>query len=645
MKRAGREYRVFGVWDIETSVETDDRGHPVDTWLSYGVIGVYLARDGRPAFRRMFTTWEQFRECLRQIVELTGGREFLLFAHNFAFEGDFLIKHIGRVKDVVANGMHRPIAITLEDFPSIKYRCSWKLIDESVKRIGERVCLPKLEGDYSPMKRGEIPSEKRVKYCTRDCDIVALGLVPYIKEYGNLWKVPMTKTGIVRGMLKENCAKMEPVRDWDLTPDAALYDAMRAAFYGGISIANPAFVGLFVHDVECYDMSSAYPFAALSEEYPRKMTEGDPKEWTGRGWWIAKLRFVNIKSRYSWAWLPGSRMDADKWALKFNGKIVETTELIATVCNIDFENIKKTYTFDRVECLAYYPLSDVQRLPDPIFYLFEDLANAKQTAKKTYKANPTAENALHYAKTKERFNSLYGMMVQAINTEEYIIDDLGRWSVVDLPLEGGKKHLCRNYLFGVYITAYTRQNLLNFYTTNAGENLVFGDTDSCKMINPDGREIVNTNAAGMAKIDTEKVGNLGEWERERFRVSEDPEDKTEVDRLDEFKTYGAKKYWYRTGDVFHITVAGLPSKTPEGVPIDKSKESFVLGHTWEKCKLARSFLYFGYAETIDEESHILATDETPPDAGGVALYPVGYTLEMTQTDKLYIKHKYGRVVI
>jgi hypothetical protein len=100
------------------------------------------------------------------------------------------------------------------------------------------------------------------------------------------------------------------------------------------------------------------------------------------------------------------------------------------------------------------------------------------------------------------------------------------------------------------------------------------------MINPDGREIVNTNAKGMAKIDVEKVGNLGEWERERFRVSEDPENKTEVDRLDEFKTYGAKKYWYRTGEVCHITVAGLPAKTPEGVPIDKRKESFVLGHTW-----------------------------------------------------------------
>lgn len=645
--RQGRDYRCFGVWDIETSVEYDAEGHPVDTWLSYGVVGVYLSRDGRPTFRRMFTTWEQFRECLTQIVKLVGGRDFVLYAHNFAFEGDFLFKHVGHPEKIIANGPHRPISTRLKEFPSIDFRCSWKLIDKSVAAIGDAVGLPKLDGDYSPLPRGTVPDRKRVEYCTRDCDIVARGIAPYINEYGNIWKVPFTKTGIVRNMLKEYCRQMDPGRQWDLTPDPELYQIMREAFYGGISIANPYFVGLTVHGVGSFDMSSAYPFAALSEQFPRHMEAGDPSQWNGgAGYWIARLRFVNIKSRYNWAWLPGSRVDADEHALKFNGKVVEAKEVNATVCNIDYENICMTYTFDRVEVLEYYPLSDVQRLPDPVYYLFENLATEKQRLKKVVKIDPSEENKVAYAKAKERFNSLYGMMCQQLSEDIYTVNDIGEWSITEVPLDGStKKHLCRSYLFGVYITAYTRRNLLRFYVTNAGERLVFGDTDSCKMILPPDGVIVDTNAEGEKKIEKEKVGNLGEWERETFRTHWDPENTETTDTIDEFRTYGAKKYWYRTGEVTHITVAGLPYKGVDKKPIDTSDAAFRLGHVWEKVKLARSFLYFGKAVTVDETLGVLNTVETPPDAGGVALYPVSYTLDMTKSDKLYIKIKYGRVVI
>lgn len=645
MSRPHREYRTFGVWDIETSTILNDEGHPIDTWLSYGVIGCYLARDGRPTFRRLFTTWEQFRKCLDDIVKLTGGRDFILYAHNFAFEGDFLIKHVGHVAHVVANGVHRPIAIRLTEYPSIEFRCSWKLIDESVAKIGERVELPKLEGDYSPLPRGAAPDKERIRYCTRDCDIVALGIAPYIKEYKNVWNVPYTKTGIVRGMLKEYCKRYDPERTWDLTPDPDLYRIMKEAFYGGISISNPAKTGYTVHNVGSFDMSSAYPFAALSEKYPRTMGRGKPSEFKRSGYWIARVRFEGIKSRYNWGWLPSSRLDYDRASLIFNGKIIESSGIEITISNIDFDNIELTYTWDRYVVLEYYPLSDVEKLPEPVYRLFEDLAGLKQEMKRVYKADPTPENGVLYRQAKERFNGLYGMMVQALSTEVYKIDSSGYWTVEDDPIDPDKKkHENRSYLFGVYITAYTRRNLLRFYVTNAGERLVFGDTDSCKMEVDPGQEIVNTNADGMSRIDHAKVGNLGEWERETFRISEDPHDNRETDTIDEFRTYGAKKYWYRTGDVTHVTVAGLPNADKDGNRIDTSDAAFRLGHVWEKCKLARSFLYFGRALTIDETGSIIEDDSAAEDAGGVALYPIGYTLGMTKSDLQYIRLKYGRIV-
>lgn len=641
-----REYRTFGVWDIETSVAVNEDGRPYDTWLSYGVIGCYLTKDGRPAFRRLFVTWDEFKKALDDIVKLTGGREFILYAHNFAFEGDFLIKHVGHVKSVIANGVHRPIALRLVEWPSIEFRCSWKLLDESVARIGKRVGLPKLEGDYSPLPRGTMPDKTRVEYCTRDCDIVARGIAPYITEYGNIFKVPYTKTGIVRGLLKEYCRRMEPGRDWDLTPPDNLYKIMRESFYGGIAISNPEKTGYTVKNVASFDMSSAYPFAALSEEFPRKMTEGNPKEFDKNGWWIARIRFRRIRSRYNWGWLPSSRMDADDDALLFNGKIIEADTVEATVTNIDFHNIEMTYTFGSFKVLEYYPLFDVQKLPKPIYALFEDLAEAKQTAKAARKKNPTPENCLTETKAKRKFNSLYGMMVQVLHNEGWRIDENGTWWPVDEEPEEERrpKHHCRSYLFGVFITAFCRRNLLRFYVANAGDRLVFGDTDSCKCVVEPGQAIINTNADGMARINRDKVGNLGEWERETFRLDEG-DDAPMSDTIDEFRTYGAKKYWFRTGNVTHVTVAGLPAVNIDGSVIDMSDTAFRLGHTWENCKLARVFIGGGRAVSVWESGQTKTIDPAPPDAGGVALYPVGYTLGMTKNDLTYIRQLYGRVIL
>lgn len=645
-RKPAREYRTFGVWDIETSVALNSEGRPCDTWLSYGVIGVYLTRDGRPAFRRAFTTWDEFKTALHDIERLTGRRDFILYAHNFGFEGDFLIKHVGTVKTVIANGPHRPIAIRLNEFPSIEFRCSWKLIDESIARIGKRIGLPKLEGDYSPLPRGAKPDRARVEYCTRDCDIAARGLAPYIKEFGNIWRVPYTKTGIVRGMLKDYCRKMDPGRQWDLTPDPDLYRIMREAFYGGISISNPEKTGYTVRNVASFDMCSAYPFAALSEDFPRFMRKGSPEEFDRDGWYIARVRFRNVRSRYNWGWLPFSRMDTNKTPLLFNGKIIEAEYVEATITNVDFHNIEMTYTFDSFRVLEYYPLTDVQPLPKPIRSLFIDLAGAKQKAKAARKADPTPENMIAESKAKERFNGLYGMLVQKLAEDDYVIDQWGTWMTVEREIDpDDHKHLCRSYLFGVFITAFTRRNLLRFYTTNAGDRLVFGDTDSCKMILEDGQEIINTNAPGMARIDRTKVGNLGEWEREQFSIVEDPHDPRRTDTIDEFRTYGAKKYWYRTGDVRHVTVAGLPSTHLDGTPIDTSDEAFRLGHVWEKCKLARSFIGHGKAVSIYENGEVLFEDDAPEDAGGVALYPIPYTLNITDNDRLYIKFKYGRSIV
>lgn len=642
-----RDYRTFGVWDIETSVTKDKDGHPIDTWLSYGVVGIYRTRDGSPLLRRVFTTWDEFAEILTGFGDLIGKRSWILYAHNFAFEGDFLVKNVGRADHVIANGVHRPISIKIDQFPWIEFRCSWKLIDESVEKIGKRIGLPKLEDDYAPMPRGAKPSAKKIKYCTRDCDIVARGIAEMIREYrGNIWKVPLTKTGIVRGKLKEYCKEQEPRRDWDFPPPPECWETERAAFYGGITLANPEFVGVDVPGVWSFDMSSAYPFAGLSETFPRTIRRGSVDDWGKYPVWIARIEFVNIRSRYAWAWLPSSRIEWDPDTVRFNGKIVESRRIVMALCSTDYECLKMTYTWTDERVIEFYPCEDVQRLPAPVYNLFSDLAEAKQTAKIRYKQDESDENKLTYAKTKARFNSLYGMMVQSPETEDFQINEMGEWIVTENDISNAPhKHTCRNYLFGIWITAFCRRNLLRFAVRNAGARLVYMDTDSCKFIPLPGQIVEDTNAEARTRIDPEKVGNLGEWEREAYKITENENDHRTTDVIDLFRCYGAKKYWYRTGEVNHVTVAGLPHKMPDKkTPIDTSPESFRLGHTWEKCKLARAFLYFGHTITIDETLQTLSAIPSAPDAGGVALYEVGYTLDITQSDRNYLKLVYHREV-
>lgn len=641
-----REYTMFGVWDIETSVEMDGDGKPVDTWLSYGIIRLYSSRDASVIFSLRFTDWETLDQMLNRMCILTGGRDTILYAHNLAFDGDFAIKNISNPSKVVATAPHRPISMILNKHPHINFRCSYQLIDKSLKAIGEEIGLPKLDNDYKKLERGELPTEEDWIYCERDCDIVASKILQYIKEYGNIWKIPLTKTGIVREMLREYCERLDSHREWDLLPDHDAYRIMRNAFYGGISMGNPAYIGYHVKGVASFDMSSAYPFSALTGKFPRTITRSNSTEIPASGAWIARIRFTGITSKFDWGWLPSSRIKYRWDSIIFNGKLIESEEIEMTLCNIDFASIEMTYTWSDLTVIELWEGDTPQPLPSPIYNLFTDLAERKQTAKIVYKQalkdgldSDTIEKlAIDYAKAKERFNSLYGMMVQEFEQEDFEVDATGHWKTLPPKYGGRKKHMNRNYLFGVFITAYTRNNLLRFAVTNGGNELIYVDTDSVK-IPDDGREIIDTNRELYEALDHSKIGNLGEWEREEYGKAE-----KKSNHIDTFKCFGAKKYLIEAGGEIKLTVAGLPHKDPHGNPITSTIDGFTLGTTWERCKLARAFIYAsGEMETPDDITTRRYIDGKV-DSGGCALYETGYTLGMTLSDITYIKQKYGRTI-
>ena len=97
----------FYVLDIETSKlekEIDGEKIPLTTWLAYGYISKYNIA-GERENTLFFRTWEQLKKRL-DYINLHSNYKKLVFVHNLAFEGDFLLKNIAPVKDFCSNSTH-----------------------------------------------------------------------------------------------------------------------------------------------------------------------------------------------------------------------------------------------------------------------------------------------------------------------------------------------------------------------------------------------------------------------------------------------------------------------------------------------------------------------------------------------------------
>ena len=169
------------------------------------------------------------------------------------------------------------------------------------------------------------------------------------------------------------------------------------------------------------------------------------------------------------------------------------------------------------------------------------------------------------------FNSLYGMSVTNNIRDEVEYDNETGWSETPISneeilkkLEEEEKTGFLSFAYGVWVTAYARDNLLRRVIAN-DDYAVYMDTDSCKLVEGYDKEVFEDYNRQVAdkiafvckvlKIDPNKYapsdikGNkhmMGLFEKEC--------------NYEEFITQGAKKYAYKIEGKIHITVAGVPKK-------------------------------------------------------------------------------------
>lgn len=644
----------FLTLDIETStrfsavkVGRETKNMPSLVWLAYGFCNLYRA-NGEKIKAFYFREWKELEKFLDFVSSKICGKKVYCFVHNLSFEFDFLIKNISKPIKILSNSTHSVIACTLDRFPFIEFRCTYQISGCSLKKVGELVNLPKLDSDYRTIYPWVSVTEEERAYCERDNDIVAEYVVKILeRDFGPLKNIPYTKTGIVRKKFNELYTATGP-HSWDLMPPEDCYPAMLRAFQGAITISNPIFTGVRIKKINSFDETSAYPYAMLKEVYPmniKRLENFSQTENKNHNFWIAKIRFNNISSKFPWCWLSISKMD--DWDMEtgtyFNGKLVSARYIERTITSVDFETIKKTYNFTDYQILEFYVCNEVNPIPTPYVLTLQHFATIKHDLKKQKKKMERVglsgtpeflEVCKKYGQAKSDFNAIYGMTVQKLTTPEYEINEVFEWVEKPTEYKRTNKHMHRNFLIGTFVTAYARQNLINAILTNCPYTFVYADTDSIKYICPDKTKFIDTNeplSSELRKI--EAFADLGtfDWEGE----------------YEDFITFGAKKYAYVKDGKTCSVVAGLPThRIIEGkmVPMLESLDGFYLGRTFEDCKNGKRYISPNGSYTKEEEED-LGTDYTegPTDqdiltGGGVALFPVSYQLSITRIDEQIIKN-------
>lgn len=650
-------FYYFLTLDIETSTLTEreeDKDVPKAVWLSYGYCNLYNYKGTREQ-ANYFRTWDELRRILQYYSQKFLRTQLYCFVHNLGYEFDFLLKNISRPSKMLSNSTHRVISATLEDFPQIEFRCTLMLSMHSLRYLGEQLGFEKLDSDYRfILPSDEVTFNEKV-YCVRDNDVCAKYVASLIEEFGKLRDIPYTKTGRVRKTFYKYYAEhyKDHAPEWDKLPPENCYQAMLDAFAGGCVFSNPFFTGRVMQDVHSYDITSSYPFAMLSEQFPYTIEHKDEPTLADldKPFWIAKLRFNNIYSRFPWQWLSISKMnDCDPISSRyFNGKLMWSAWIERTITNVDYELIKKTYSFDSVEIIEYYECEKYDYLPYPyietIKIYAEKKAQLKAIVKKTERSDPNwLKINAEYNLAKNDFNSIYGMSVQKLMQEEYTIDEYYQWHAKEKKYKWSDKHMRRNFLYGIYITAYARKNLITAILANCPQTFVYCDTDSIKFIGED--KFIDTNKQLPEKYASiPSLSKLGRFDKDGDYTK--------------FVTWGAKKYAYmeENDDNIYLTVAGLPHYKAGEMKIEyhgkisdrlNSIEDFKPDIIFKNCKHGHKYITTEYSYDMEEEyeiknlqghsNHILdyLKEHKIQTRGGVVIYDVDYALDVTKSDRYWI---------
>ena len=588
-------------------------------------------------------TWGEFKLFLNRL-EANDDTQKIVFVHNLSFEFQALWSVL-KVKHVMSRKTRKLLSCQLEDY-NIELRCSLMLSNLKLEKLPEVYQLPvqKKVGDldYSLLRTPATPlTERELGYCEFDCLVTYWYIKREIETYERVDKLPITSTGKVRKQLQHLVlSDQNYVRkvSQQINTDPKVYNMLVDAFAGGYTHANYIYADEVIKNVDSYDETSAYPYVLVTCKFPSKAFQPckikTVEEMLPSFAYLLKVKIKNIKCKYYNNFISTSKCENIKGYPNYdNGRIISAREITITLTDVDLRFILDAYTYESYEIVECY-YSMYQYLPIEYVNFILD-----KYVLKTKLKNVEGKD-VEYAREKGSFNSLFGMTVtntiradvEFVNFEEWITKPLTNDEIAK-KLRKDKKRGFLNFAWGVWCTAYARDNLLR-RVIKLDDYSCYMDTDSIKLVQGYDKSVFEKyNASVEAKI--RQVSEERSIPFERFAPSDIKghshllgvfECETGKGRdvtYDEFITQGAKKYAYSIDGEIHITVSGVPKKGAECLKsLDEFRDDLVFDfdHT---NKLTLAYNDKQKPATITD---YLGNTYTVQDRTGICMLPTTYEL-------------------
>ena len=596
--------------------------------------------DGYVCFGR---TWKEFltflRKMNRALKNYDDKHKLLCYIHNFSYEFQFLYSWI-KLQDVFAIDKRKPLKAISKDF-NIEFRCSYLLSNMNLKKFIENTPNAHYFKGMGDLDYKKVFTPKttltmsELGYCYNDVMGLYEAIIYLLKE-DSLDTIPLTSTGYVRRECRTNMRKNKKNRKQflELKLDDKLYQLCKDAFRGGNTASNRYKTNFINYDVSSYDMSSAYPYAMISGLYPitpfqeETITSLDMlDDYNNHYCTLAYYSFENVKLKKGipFPYIPYSKCiefiaPSYEGIFKgkeycYNGRVLEAEFIKIAMTNYDYQIFINQYEYDeenvRVEDFFYSHKGFLPKeLTDTVIEFFTLKSQLKGIEEKEYE----------YMKSKNKLNSLYGMIVTDIIRQENLFND--QWEKGEnstLEEYYSKRNNFLTYQWGLFVTAICRTNLQKAID-KIGLDCIYIDTDSVKFVgkHDDVFEQINQEMIDWCTqndiINYVNVGNhkyfLGLYDKEKG--------------YSEFITLGAKKYAFKQTNKIGITVAGLNKKSgAKELERKGGLSNFKIGT--EFLNSGRKTVYYN-----DDKKHFLTVQGCQiENASNIALVDTTYTLGMT----------------
>lgn len=596
--------------------------------------------DGFVCFGR---TWKEFltflRKMNRALKNYNEQHKLICYIHNFSYEFQFLYSWI-KLTNVFAIDKRKPLKAISKDF-NIEFRCSYLLSNMNLKKFIENTPNAhyfKGSGDLDYKKvftPKSILTMSELGYCYND----VMGLyeaIIYLLREDTLTTIPLTATGYVRRECRNNMRKNKKNRKQflDLKLDDKLYQLCKDSFRGGNTASNRYKTNFINYDVSSYDMSSAYPYAMISGLYPitpfqeETITSLDMlDDYNNRYCTLAYYSFENVKLKKGipFPYIPYSKcieFIAPSYDTQFkgkeycyNGRVLEADFIKIAMTNYDYQIFINQYEYDvenvRVEDFYYSHKGFLPKeLINTVLEFFTLKSQLKGIDGKEYE----------YMKSKNKLNSLYGMIVTDIIRQENLFND--QWEKGEnstLEEYYSKRNNFLTYQWGLFVTAICRTNLQKAID-KIGLDCVYIDTDSLKYCGSHDEVFEHINQEMIDWCNQNDIINYVEVGNHKYFLGLFDKEKG----YDEFVTLGAKKYAFKQNGKIGITVAGLNKKSgAKELELKGGLYNFKIGT--EFFDSGRKTVYYN-----DDKKHFLIVQGCKiENASNIALVDTTYTLGMT----------------